>query len=64
VVKSFTSDAGKPVKSVDLARQLIELSGFVPDHDIRIEFTGPRPGEKVFKELNTAARRSQALVIY
>ena len=43
---------GKPVKIVDLAKQLIELSGFQPDVDIEIEYSGLRPGEKMFEEIN------------
>lgn len=47
----FIFDMGKPVRIADLARQMIRLSGLHPDVDIKIEYTGLRPGEKLYEEL-------------
>ena len=50
----FVLDMGKPIKILDLAKELIHLSGLEPDKDIPIVFTNPRPGEKLFEEILTA----------
>ena len=54
----YILDMGEPVKIVDLARDLITLSGLRPDDDIEIRFSGVRPGEKLFEELSTDAEHA------
>jgi FlaA1/EpsC-like NDP-sugar epimerase len=49
----FVFDMGKPIKIIDLANQMIRLSGLVPGKDIKIEYIGLRPGEKLYEELLT-----------
>ena len=53
----FLLDMGDPVKIVDLARNLVELSGLIPGKDVTIEFTGLRPGEKLTEELLISGER-------
>ncbi len=55
----FILDMGEPVKIVDLARDLITLSGLTPDDDIEIRFSGVRPGEKLYEELSTATEQAE-----
>jgi len=56
----FLLDMGKPVKIIDLAKELIRLSGYEPDVDIPITIIGVRPGEKVFEELLTDKEGARA----
>ena len=54
----FILDMGEPVKIVDLARDLIRLSGLEPEKDILLQFTGIRPGEKLFEELSVKGEKA------
>lgn len=47
----FVLEMGEPVRILDLARTMIELSGLRPDEDVAIDIVGPRPGEKIHEEL-------------
>ncbi len=63
----FVLDMGKPVKIVDLAKEMIKLSGFKPDIDMPIVYIGIRPGEKLFEELmagNEAVGATQSEKIF
>ena len=55
----FILDMGEPVRILDVARQLIRLNGLEPDRDVRIEFIGLRPGEKLEEELLTRTERTR-----
>jgi FlaA1/EpsC-like NDP-sugar epimerase len=56
----FILDMGEPVRIVDLAREMIRLSGYEPDKDIPIVYTEPRPGEKLFEDILTAEEGTAA----
>lgn len=56
----FILDMGQPVKISDLARDIITLSGLIPDKDIMIKYTGIRPGEKLFEEILSAEEGNTA----
>ena len=60
----FVLDMGDPVKIDDLARNLIKLSGYKEDRDIKIEYTGLRPGEKLYEELMMAEEEEQMQVSF
>lgn len=55
----FVFDMGKSVRIADLARRMIELSGYIPEQDIQIIYTGLRPGEKLYEELLNSQENTQ-----
>ncbi|MDY6113754.1 MAG: polysaccharide biosynthesis protein, partial [Alloprevotella sp.] len=55
----FVFDMGESVKIDHLARRMIELAGLVPDRDIKIAYTGLRPGEKLYEEVLSSAENTQ-----
>jgi len=59
----FALDMGSPVKIADLARQMIRLAGLQPGKDVAIEFTGLRPGEKLFEEVFHAGERIEPTAV-
>lgn len=54
----FLFDMGEPVRIADLALKMVQLSGLKPDEDIEIQFTGLRPGEKLYEELLSTKENS------
>lgn len=54
----FILEMGEPIKIVNLARDLIRLSGYRPDEEIQIEFSGIRPGEKLYEEINLSTEKA------